>query len=79
MCLENLDDTSLLLPLSQIATLLAFGGGLLASAWHAKTVFQAGSAAGKWTQALAVIWVLSFAVLFVLGLVHHMISFNQWY
>ena len=79
MGLENLDDTSLLLPLSQIATLLAFGGGLLASAWHAKSVFEAGSAAGKWTRALAVFWVLSFAVLFVLGLVHHMISFNPWY
>jgi hypothetical protein len=79
MALENLDDTSVLLPLSQITTLLAFGGGLLASVWHAMGVFKAGSTASRWARALAVLWLVSFAVLFVLGLVHHMISFNQWY
>ncbi len=79
MCLENLDDTTLLLPLSQIATLLAFGGGLLASVWHAKAVFQSGSSASRWARVLAVVWVASFAVLTVLGLAHHMIDFNQWY
>ena len=77
--LDNLDDTSVLLPLSQLATLLAFGGGLLVSLWHARTVFQAGSVASKWARGLAVLWVLSFAVLLVMGVAHHMISFNQWY
>ena len=79
MCLENLDDTSVLLPLSQVFTLLAFAGGLLASIWHASTVFNAGSPASKWARVLAVLWLLSFAILFVMGLAHHMISFNQWY
>ncbi|HEY1091733.1 MAG TPA: hypothetical protein VGE47_11615, partial [Burkholderiaceae bacterium] len=79
MCLENLDDTTVLLPLSQLATLLAFGGGLLASLWHARSVFAAGSTASKWARVLAVLWLLSFIVLLVLGLAHHMISFNQWY
>ncbi|MDN3919129.1 serine hydrolase domain-containing protein [Roseateles violae] len=79
MALENLDDTTVLLPLAQIATLVAFGGGLLASAWHAKSVFQAGSAHSKWARLLALLWLLSFAVLLGLGLAHHMIGFNQWY
>jgi len=79
ICLENLDDTSVLLPLSQLSTLLAFGGGLLASLWHARGVFRAGAAASKWARVLALLWVLSFAVLVVMGLAHHMISFNQWY
>ena len=79
MGLENLDDTSVLLPLSQIATLLAFVGGLIASAWHARTVFKAGSTASTWARALAVLWLLAFAVLVVMGLAHHMISVNQWY
>jgi CubicO group peptidase (beta-lactamase class C family) len=78
-CLENLDDTSVLLPLSQIATLLAFGGGLLASVWQARTVFLSASPASKWARALSVLWLLSFAVLLILGWAHHMISFNQWY
>ncbi|HEX3139835.1 MAG TPA: serine hydrolase domain-containing protein, partial [Rhizobacter sp.] len=79
MGLENLDDTSILLPLAQISTLLAFGGGVLASLWQVRTVFQAGSVASKGARALAVLWLASFVVLFVMGLAHHMISFNQWY
>ncbi|MFH7042417.1 serine hydrolase domain-containing protein [Paucibacter sp. JuS9] len=79
VCLENLDDTSVLLPLSQLVTLLAFVGGLLASAWQVRTVFQAGSSASKWARALSVLWLLSFAILVIMGWSHHMISFNQWY
>ncbi len=79
MCLENLDDTSVLLPLSQVFTLLAFVGGLLASIWQVRSVFMAGSPASKWARGLSVLWLLSFALLVVLGLAHHMISFNQWY
>ena len=77
--LDKLGDTRVLLPLSQLTTLLAFGGGLLVSAWHARTVFKAGSTASTWARALAVLWLLAFAVLVVMGLAHHMISVNQWY
>lgn len=77
MALENLDDTTVLLPLSQLSSLLAFGGGLLASAWHLRSVMRAG--ASKGARALALLWLVSFAVLFVMGLAHKMIDFNQWY
>lgn len=77
--LGNLADTSVLLPLSQISTLLAFGGGLLASLWHVRVAFKAGSVASKSARVLAVLWVASFAILLVMGFNHHMISFNQHY
>ncbi len=79
MGLENLDDTSVLLPLSQLSTLLAFGGGLLASVWQLRTVFKVGSNANRWARLLAVLWLLAFAILIVMGVAHHLISFNQWY
>lgn len=77
VALENLDDTTVLLPLAQLSSLLAFGGGLLACAWHAKQVFS--TASSKSVRALALTWLLAFAVLLVMGLGHHLISFNQWY
>jgi len=77
MALENLDDTTLLLPLSQLSSLLAFGGGLLASIWQVRTVFS--GAASKGARVLAVLWLLAFVVLFVMGLSHKMIDFKQWY
>ena len=77
MAMQALLDAAL--PLSQVLTLLAFAGGLLASIWHASTVFKAGSPASKWARVLSVLWLLSFAVWFAMGLAHHMISFNQWY
>ena len=79
MALENLDDTALLLPLSQIATLLAFVGGFLGALWNLRRVFGAGAVAGIWSRVLAVLWTLAFAVLLVLGYYHHLLSFNQWY
>jgi len=75
--LDDLKDTSLSLPLAQIVTLVAFVGGLIASLWHAKTALT--QQGGLATRSLAVVWALAFIVLVVLGLVHHMISFNQWY
>ena len=74
--LEELKDTSMTLPLAQIVTTLAFIGGFIASLWHAKTALRQGSVASR---ILAALWVLSFAILVVIGLYHHLISFNQWY
>ena len=70
----------MLLPLSQLVTLVAFVGGLLAvGCGMRRLVFKAGSTASRWGRLLAVLWLLSFVVLTVMGLAHHMISFNQWY
>ncbi|MBV8500449.1 MAG: serine hydrolase [Paucibacter sp.] len=74
--LDDLKDTTLSLPLAQIVTLVAFVGGLLAALWHAKTALREGGLASR---GLALAWLATFAVLVVLGIAHHMISFNQWY
>lgn len=73
--LDDLKDTSLSLPLAQVVTAVAFIGGLLAAAWNAKALHQAGLA----TRAMALVWLAAFGVLTVLGIAHHMIGFNQWY
>jgi hypothetical protein len=78
--LEGDGDLSVMLPLAQVLTLVAFIGGGLVALWQARSVFQSdgkSTQASKATQALAVIWVLSFAVLIVLGGAHHLMSFNQ--
>ncbi|MFX1680670.1 serine hydrolase [Mitsuaria sp. CC2] len=73
--LEGDGDLSVVLPLAQVLTLVAFIGGLLASLWQARPAFQGGG--GKAAKALAVVWVLAFAVLIVVGAAHHLMSFNQ--
>ena len=69
-------DVRLLLPLSQAAAFIAFGGGLLAALWYARTALRSGSRAAR---ILALLWVLAFAVLVVVGACHHLLSFNQYY
>jgi len=73
--LEGDGDLSVVLPLAQVLTLVAFIGGLLGSLWQARPAFQGGG--GKAAKALAVVWVLAFAVLIVIGAAHHLLSFNQ--
>jgi hypothetical protein len=75
MGLEDLSDLSLKLPLAQGVTLLAFVGGLLAALWHVRTVWRAGGSGGA--KALALAWVVAFAVLVVVGGYHHLLGFNQ--
>jgi CubicO group peptidase (beta-lactamase class C family) len=74
--LDDLKDTSTSLPIAQILTAIAFIGGFIASVWNAKNVLPKGPLASR---SLALVWVLSFAVLLVVGFAHHMISLNQWY
>lgn len=74
--LEALGDTTLALPLAQLALALAAIGGLVAAGLHARSVLKAGD---KFAKALAVVWVLAFAVLLVVGFHHHLIGFNQQY
>ncbi|MFO1338603.1 MAG: serine hydrolase domain-containing protein [Burkholderiaceae bacterium] len=74
--LEELEDTSLLLPLAQGATLLAFVGGLAAAAWHARAALRQGSVAAR---GLALAWLACFGVLLVAGGYHHLLGFNQNY
>lgn len=69
-------DPSLLLAVTQASTFLAFVGGLLASLWHARA---AASGPSRPARALAIAWVLSFAVLVVVGFYHHLLSFNPHY
>ena len=75
--LEGDGDLSVALPLAQVLTLVAFIGGLLVSLWQTRLAFKGGAAVGKAAKALAVIWVLAFAVLIVIGGAHHLMSFNQ--
>jgi CubicO group peptidase (beta-lactamase class C family) len=71
-------DPSLLLTLTQACSIVAFVGGLLAALWHARAVAVAGG--GKPAAiALPLLWVLSFAVLVVVGFSHHLLSFNPNY
>lgn len=69
-------DPGALLMLAQGVTILAFVGGLMATVWHARTVF---ASAGTGARALAVLWVLAFAVLVAVGAWHHLLSFNPDY
>ena len=74
--LEDLGDTTLLLPVAQATLAVAAIGGLLAAGWRAREAFrQPGTAA----RLLAVAWVASFALLLVMGSYHHLIGFNQNY
>lgn len=74
--LEELADVSTLLLLAQLVTIAGFVGGMAAALWHAKTVFKSGSGGAR---SLAALWVVSFAVLFVVGLYHNMLSINPYY
>jgi peptidoglycan/LPS O-acetylase OafA/YrhL len=69
-------DPTLMLTLAQATTFLAFVGGLLAALWHARGVFVS---SGKAARALSGLWVLSFAILVVVGFHHHLLSFNPNY
>jgi CubicO group peptidase (beta-lactamase class C family) len=74
--LESLGDTTLLLPLAQLTLAVSVIGGVVAAGLYARGALKVG---GKATQALAIAWLLSFAVLLIVSLSHHLISFNQWY
>jgi hypothetical protein len=76
MRLEDLGDTSLLLPLAQLVMALALLGGLVAAAWHARVTLRAGTTVAR---GLALAWLVSFAVLLVAGGYHHLLGFNQNY
>jgi CubicO group peptidase (beta-lactamase class C family) len=69
-------DPATLLMLAQLTSMLAFIGGLAAALWHARTT---GAGGGKAAVALSALWVLSFAVLFVVGVYHKLLSFNPSY
>lgn len=69
-------DPAALLMLAQATSLLAFLGGLAAALWHARVTAVGG---GKAALALSAAWVLSFAVLVVVGVNHHLLSFNPDY
>ncbi len=76
MLLEDLGDTTLLLPAAQLTLAVAAIGGLLVAGWRARDAFKQG---GMATRALAVVWVAAFAVLLVVASYHHLIGFNQNY
>jgi CubicO group peptidase (beta-lactamase class C family) len=73
---EALGDTTFALPLAQLTLAVSAIGGLVAAGLHARSALKTGDVAAK---ALAVAWVLAFAVLLVVGVNHHLISFNQQY
>lgn len=74
--LESLGDASILLPLAQLSLALSAIGGLVVAGLHVRNVLKVGD---KWSKALAVAWVLAFAILLLVSLNHHLISFNQYY
>lgn len=74
--LEDLADISLLLPLAQLATAVAAIGGLIAAGWQVRNAFRQ---TGMASRVMAVVWLLAFAVLLVVGWYHHLIGFNQNY
>ncbi|MFG6463109.1 serine hydrolase domain-containing protein [Roseateles sp. DXS20W] len=74
--LESLGDTSLLLPLAQLALAVSVIGGLALAGLHARHALKGRS---RWSQALALAWLIAFAVLLVVSLSHHLISLNPWY
>jgi CubicO group peptidase (beta-lactamase class C family) len=69
-------DPGTLLALAQVTSILAFIGGLAAALWHARATASGG---GKAAMALSALWVLSFAVLVVVGFHHHLLSINPNY
>jgi CubicO group peptidase (beta-lactamase class C family) len=69
-------DPSGMLILAQACSFVAFIGGLLAALWHARSALTGG---GKAAIGLSVLWVLSFAVLVVVGFHHNLLSFNPNY
>ena len=66
-------EPGLVLLLAQASSWLAFGGGLVAALWHARTV---AAACARAALVLPVLWVLCFALLVAVGLYHHLMSFN---
>jgi hypothetical protein len=73
-------DPSGLLILAQGVSFFAFVGGLAAATWHARRVFAGTSAsAGRLSKSLALLWVLSFALMTVIGAYHNLLSFNPNY
>lgn len=74
--LEALGDTTVLLPVAQAVLGIAAIGGLVVAVLHARQAFKRGD---KASRALALAWVLAFAVLLVVGVHHHLIGFNQNY
>ena len=74
--LEALGDTTVLLPVAQAVLGIAAIGGLVVAVLHARQAFKRGD---KASRALALVWVLAFAVLLVVGVHHHLIGFNQNY
>ena len=73
---EDLGDTTLLLPVAQLTLAVAAIGGLVVAGLRAREAFrQPGTAA----RLMAAVWVAAFALLLVMGLYHHLISFNQNY
>ncbi|WP_457421339.1 serine hydrolase domain-containing protein [Roseateles sp. P5_E7] len=74
--LESLGDASLLLPLAQLVLAVSAVGGLVVAGLHARHVLKVGNKAAK---ALAIVWVLAFAVLLAVAVYHHLIGFNQYY
>lgn len=66
-------EPGLVLLLAQVSSWLAFGGGLLAALWHARSAAAAGA---RRALVLPVLWVLCFALLVAVGLHHHLMSFN---
>ncbi|MDR7333608.1 serine hydrolase [Roseateles asaccharophilus] len=74
--LESLGDASLVLPLAQLALAVSVIGGLVVAGLHARSALKVGD---RWTKALAIVWVLAFAVLLIVATYHHLIGFNQNY
>ncbi len=74
--LESLGDASLLLPLAQLSLAVSTLAGLVAAGLHARNMLKVKDTASK---ALAVAWLLAFAVLLVVAGYHHLIGFNQNY
>jgi CubicO group peptidase (beta-lactamase class C family) len=82
------EDPGALLMLTQAVTIVAFIGGLLAALGHVRTVWNAagdagsggaGRTGGVGAKALAILWLLSFAVLVAVGACHHLLSLNPDY
>lgn len=73
----NDSDPSAFVVMAQLASWLAFLGGLGVALWHARTVFAAGGRKGA--LALPVLWILCFLVLTAVGFHHHLLSFNPNY
>ncbi len=74
--LDDLGDTTLLLPLAQLVLAMGAVGGLAAASWQARNTLKQGNKSAK---AMALLWVLAFAVLLVVAVAHHLIGFNQNY